>query len=149
MTIIFTGVTLKKAERDLKRGLLHFSANLTAPVLKAMKWDQPTPSDTSVGKLGQISMASIELSAKQADLFKKGKFNANVQHLSKFAITRQELKGKRGKGKRHLVTFEARFIEGGILALADEWMRAVGDGVADLRVEGELVEETEREEAGE
>lgn len=143
MTIVFTGVTLKKAERDLKRGLLHFSANLTKPVLEGMKWAEPPKSCTGSSMVGQLTTAQPSLSAKQADLFEDGEFRADVQTVQKFEITRMELKGKKGKGFRHVVTFEAKFIGRDIMALADAWIVAVGGGVGTLRVNGTLAEQTE------
>jgi hypothetical protein len=112
MVVVFTQVVLLKIERDLKRGLLKFSA-------------------------------ALALTAKQENLFEDREFRADVQTVSKFEITRMKLKGKKGKGFRHVVTFEAKFISGDILALADSWIRAVGDGVGTLRVNGTLVEATE------
>lgn len=146
MVIVFTGVVLKKAERDLKRGLLHFSASLTKPVLEGMKWQEPSKSCTDQSMVGQITSASMSMSAKQADLFEEGEFRADVQTVGKFEITRMELKGKKAKGFRHVVTFEAKFIEGDILALADSWIRSVGDGVGTLRISGTL---SEAEDVGE
>jgi len=143
MLIVFTGVTLLKAERDLKRGVLKFSASLTKPVIEGMKWQAPALSCTGSTMVGQITQASLAMSAKQMDLFAEGEFRVDVQTVSKFEITRMELKGKKGKGFRHVVNFEARFVGAEILALADAWILAVGDGVGTMRVDGELTEVTE------
>lgn len=147
MTIVFSSVVLKKAERDLKRGLLHFSASLTKPVLEGMKWTEPPRSFTSSSMVGEIVDASLAMTAKQESLFEEGEFRADVQTLTKFEITRMELKGKKGKGFRHVVTFEAKFIDGDILALADSWIRSVGDGTGTLTVKGTLAEASQGEEA--
>jgi hypothetical protein len=140
MKLTFTGVTLHKAERDLKRGLLHFSASLTKPVIEGLKWGELPKAATNSGMDGAISQASMSMSAKQSDLFEKGEFRADVQSVSKFEIVRMELKGKKGKGFRHVVRFVATFVAADILALADQWIMAVGDGTATLTVSGELVE---------
>lgn len=140
MIVVFTSVTLLKAERDIKRGVLKFSAALTKPVMEAMKWQPPAPSCTGSTMVGEIIQASLAMSAKQADLFAEGEFRADVQTVSKFEIARMELKGKKGKGFRHVVSFEARFFGGDILALADAWIRAVGAGVGTMRVNGDLAD---------
>jgi hypothetical protein len=146
MTYVFTGVTLHKAERDLKRGLLHFSANLTKPIAEAMKWGDLPKASTSSSMEGSIIGVSLSMSAKQAGLFEKGEFRSQAQSLDKFEIVRLELKGKKGKGFRHVVRFVARFVDSDILALAEQWIISVGDGTATLTATGELSQGQTQEE---
>jgi hypothetical protein len=140
MTINFSGAILRKVERDNKGGKLHFSAELTAGVSKAMKWED-LPDSCTGGKMeGAINAGALSLSPKQKDLFSDSELSADFQSVGHFEIVRLELEKSKGKGFRRELRFHVVFIAPGVAALAESWLMSVGDGKSSMRVTGTIAE---------
>ncbi len=135
-----SGVSLVSVARTQKNGTLKYRANLTKEFSRKMQWGELTAGQTGVDMEGTIVDGSLIMTAEQKDLFADGEFRVKVQFVDGFKIHRMELKGKKGKGFRFVLDFEARFVEAGIAALGEAWIVAVGQGVGTMTVKGMLAE---------
>lgn len=146
MQLTFSGTVLEKLERTAKGGKLHFKAELTATVAKAMKWGD-LPEGCTGGKMeGSIDAGSISLTPKQRDLFKSAELEVEVQSVTKFEIVRLELENSKGKGFRYEIRFIAKFVADSVAAKAEVWLMTVGEGKSSMRVSGTLAEKPAPEE---
>lgn len=127
---------------------VHFTANFTKPVMRAMEWDE-VPYCLDSGKLGGILTARHIVLTPNHSEFKKKELQLECSEISDFQVF--HISGQDGASKRTELRFVARCNEEAAIARIDEYWRTIGTSGAQLTVtynkQENLLEDQEKAEA--
>lgn len=132
LKIDFTGLTLLSIIRNPKKAEASFSANLTATILDRMGWDEMRDFEKSTDLDGELAAQQMILGMKDT-LAAAYEITVDIQSVSAFQGVRQETKGKRSKGKRHVLYFKVRFADVA-MGLLEEYLLKVPEGKGNMTV---------------
>jgi len=108
MQLTFGKVVLLKFDRAVKSGKARFSAALTAPVKKAMGWEEIADWETSCTPKGRLVATRIELEPKPGMGLSGKAVELETSLIDSFELIKIEAKGK-GSKKTKSVKIELRF----------------------------------------
>ncbi len=108
MQLTFGKVVLLKFDRVVKGGKARFSAALTAPVKKAMGWEDLSDWETSCTPKGRLVATRIELEPKPGMGLSDKTVSLETSLIDSFELIKIEAKGK-GAKKTKSVKIELRF----------------------------------------
>lgn len=139
-SITFSGVVLEKADRVSAAATLHFACELTASVVKHMKWGDLPDAAKKAPMDGQLAGGSFVLSPKEARQTQivgtlPDEMQAAVLTVGGFVITRMQIEGSRGKGVKRRINFVLKSADADAAAKAEAWLTMAGDTRGSLRIE--------------
>ena len=102
---------------------IHFTSEMSKPVLEAMEWD-PIPDCFESTKLtGELTARSLILTPNQKEL-RQHEIQMECSDISDFQLFR--IQGEDGESTRTELRFIARVLEPGAIARIENYMRLVG-----------------------
>ncbi len=139
-SITFSGCMLEKVDRVAAAATLHFACELTASVVKHLKWGDLPDAAKKAPMDGQLAGGSFVLSPKQAAQQQiegtlPDEMQAAVLTVGNFVITRLQIDGSRGKGVKRRINFVLKSADQDAAAKAEAWLTMAGDTKGSLRVE--------------
>ena len=127
-TITFRGAHVRFADLRQREeagifARIHFTSDLSTPVIEAMDW-QPIPDCVEATKLtGNLTARNLVLTPNQKEL-RQHEIQMECSEVSDFQLFR--IQGEDGDSKRTELRFLARIIEPGAIARVENYMRLVG-----------------------
>lgn len=120
----FTGMTLRSFTRNAKGGIASFSANLSKSIIKTMGWGEMPDYESSAKLVGALAGTQMTLGAA-GTLADKYQIDIDITSVDGFEGIRKEIKGKRGKGKRHELHFNVKFVDDKGCRYLEEYMLTI------------------------
>ena len=127
-TIVFRGSFIRYADLRQKEeagcfARIHFTSEMSKPVLEAMEWE-PIPDCFESTKLtGELTARSLILTPNQKEL-RQHEIQMECSDISDFQLFR--IQGEDGESTRTELRFIARVLEPGAIARIENYMRLVG-----------------------
>jgi hypothetical protein len=127
-TIVFRGSFIRYADLRQKEeagcfARIHFTSEMSKPVLEAMEWE-PIPDCFESTKLtGELTARSLILTPNQKEL-RQHEIQMECSDISDFQLFR--IQGEDGESTRTELRFIARVSEPGAIARIENYMRLVG-----------------------
>jgi hypothetical protein len=132
-TLVFTSAVLESFSRRMNGGTATFSASLSKPVCKALKWDDIPDFLAGATPDGDLHAVEATLTPVE-DGLKKHKIGLSINQVHKFEIVRLELEGKKGKGHRLELRFNVKFTDTRGCEKLEKYMQTIGEGKGQLSV---------------
>lgn len=129
----FTGLTLRSFSRNAKGGSASFSANLSKTIIKTMGWGEMPDYESSAKLVGALASTQMTLGAS-GTLADKYQIDIDITSVDGFEGIRKEIKGKRGKGKRHELHFSVKFVDDKGCRYLEEYMLTIPEGKGTMKV---------------
>ncbi len=129
--ITFRGAHIRYADLRQKEeagcfARIHFTAEMSKPVLEAMEWE-PIPDCVESTKLtGELTARNLVLTPNQKEL-RQHEIQMECSEISDFQLFR--VQGEDGESTRTELRFIARVVEPGAIARIENYMRLVGTSV--------------------
>jgi len=143
--LTFRGAFLRFADLRHKKeagvfARLHFTADLTKPVMEAMEWAEIPDCMNSAKLCGLLTARNLVLTPNQKEL-RKSEIQLDCNEVGDFQLFRVQDKDDKDSTRTEL-RFVARVVARGAIAVCEEYLRTVGTSQGALKIayedQGEL-----------